>query len=210
MRRLLFPMLVLAVAAMAAAGAASAIETASFGLEPAGSADRTALHPRVKPGAKAEDAVRIWNKTDKPLVVRLQVQGAAIAEGGQVSLGGNGGAAQWISLGQDRVELAPAASVDVPLVLRAPRNMPEGETTAAIVAEVEPVGGSSNVAVVQRVALMVYASAPAGSSLRASLGWALWLAAGLLLGVAVYAMALRTRRRRGNGATTGEAAFSAA
>lgn len=183
----------LAPVVVGAAGPASAIETASFGLGPAGSANRTALHPEVKPGARIDDAVRLWNKTDKPVVVRLQVQGAALDAGGQVSLGGNGGAAQWISLGQDRVELAPHASVDVPVVLRAPRNMPEGETTAAIVAEAEPAGGSSNVAVVQRVALMVYASAPEGSPLRASLGWVLWAAAALLLGVAVYATAVRRR-----------------
>jgi hypothetical protein len=195
-RRRFIVKLVVALAGLApvvvgAAGPASAIETASFGLGPAGPATRTALHPEIKPGSRVDDAVRLWNKTDMPVVVRLQVQGAALDAGGQVSLGGNGGAAQWISLGQDRVELAPRASVEVPVVLRAPRNMPDGETTAAIVAEVEPAGGSSNVAVVQRVALMVYASAPEGSSLRASLGWVLWFAVALLLGVAVYAVTMR-------------------
>lgn len=163
-----------------AAGPASAIETASFGLLPAGSSGRTALHEDVRPGERRDDAVRLWNKTDQPIVVRLSVQGAAIDGAGQVSLGGTGGAAEWVSLASTRVSLPARGSVDVALTVRAPRTMPAGETTAAIVAEAEPAGGTAHVSVVQRVALMVYAQAPAGSPLKASLGWALWVAVGLL------------------------------
>ena len=200
----------LAFVVVGVAGPASAIETASFGLAPAGSAQRTALHEDVRPGRKVDDAVRIWNKTDRPVVVRLSVQGAAIDGAGQVSLGGNGGAAGWVSLGSERVSLAPKASVDVPVVLRAPRTMPKGESTAAIVAEAEQPAGSANVAVVQRVALMVYAKAPAGSPREASLGWALWAALGLLAAALAVMAVVWTRRRSAASGGAGPAERAAA
>jgi hypothetical protein len=179
------------------AQSASAIETSSFGLGPAGPSSRTALHEDVRPGHHTDDAVRVWNKTDKPVVVNLAVQGATIDKAGQVSLGGNAGAARWVRLSTAKVTLAPHASVEVPVAFEGPRTMPSGTSTAAIVAEAESgPGGSSSVAVLQRVALMVYAKAPTGSPLRAALGWAAWVAVALLVGVVGYVAFMRRPRRQ--------------
>lgn len=197
MRRL--AALAAAVAALWCASPAGAIETQSFGLGPAGSSGRTALHESVKPGATARDAVRVWNKTDAPIAVRLEVQGATLSDAGQVSLGGNEGAARWVSLETNRVTLPPRASVEVPVVVRTPRTMPGGVSTAAVVAQLDADAGG-NVAVVQRVALMTYVAAPAGSPLRAALGWIAWVAVAMLALVVVYAgrvrLSGRGRRRR--------------
>lgn len=165
--------------------AAHAIETASFGLAPGGrDQHRTSLHEEVKPGDRVDDAVRLWNKTDKPLTLALSVQGASLDAGGSVKLGGTGGASGWVRLGQSSVTLAPGASASVPLVVQAPRTMPSGTATAAVVAEPAGSGG----AVVQRVALMVYVSAPSGSPLRAALGWIVWIAVALVVLVAGWAL----------------------
>lgn len=169
-----------------------AIETESFGLTPGGSSGRTALHESVRPGRSVRDSVRVWNKTDKPITVRLDVQGATLSPSGEVSLGGNAGATGWVSLESSLVSLPARASVEVPVVVRAPRTMPSGTSTAAVVAQLQA-EGAGNVAVVQRVALMVYASAPSGSSLRAALGWIAWVAVALLVLVVVYLGRVRQR-----------------
>lgn len=172
------------VAALWCASPAGAIETESFGLGPAGSSGRTALHESVKPGSTARDAVRLWNKTDAPISVRLEVQGATLSDAGQVSLGGNEGAARWVLLESNRVTLPARASVEVPVVVRAPRTMPGGVSTAAVVAQLDTDAGG-HIAVVQRVALMTYVETPAGSSLRAALGWIAWVAVAMLALVVV-------------------------
>lgn len=181
------------VAVVVAAAPSGAIETGSFGLAPAGSEDRTALHESVPPGSTSRDSVRLWNKTDAPITVRLEVQGAALSSSGQVSLGGNEGAAKWVSLESTRVALPARGAVEVPVVVRTPRTMPAGRSTAAVVAQLETDGAGGNVAVVQRVALMTYVTAPAGSALRAALGWIAWVAVALLAVVVVYAARVRLR-----------------
>jgi hypothetical protein len=171
--------------ALLAAAPASAIETSAFGLAPGGTQNRTALHEDVRPGKRTDDTVRVWNKTAQPVTVNLMVQGATINAKGQVHLGGNGGAAGWVRLSSSTVTLAPHASMDVPVTVTGPRKMPGGTSNAAIVAEAQA-PDAAHVAVLQRVALMVYASAPSGSPLRAALGWAAWVAVGLLVVVAGF------------------------
>lgn len=159
--------------------AAHAIETASFGLAPAGGQARTALHEDVRPGGRVDDAVRVWNKTDQPVTLAVSVQGASLGADGKVSLGGTGGASPWVRVGMRSVTVQPRGSVDVPVVVETPRNMPAGTSTAAVV--VEPSNAStSDSAVVQRLALMVYVQAPSGSPLRAALPWIVWVAVALL------------------------------
>jgi hypothetical protein len=181
---------------LTASSPAGAIETSSFGLGPAGQQSRTSMREEARPGKQTADAVRVWNKTDQPVTVLLDVQGASIDGGGQVQLGGNGGAAPWIKLGSKRVTLAPRQGVDVPVTIDAPRKMPKGTSTAALVAEAES-PGSANVAVVQRVAMMVYVSVPSGSSLSAALGWVAWAAVVLLAAVVVYTLVIAPRYIRG-------------
>jgi hypothetical protein len=104
----------------------------------------------------------------------------------------------WVRLSQPVVDLAPHAEQVVSFSVHAPRELPPGTSTAALVAEpVLPVG-QQPVSVVQRVAVMAYFAAPAGSSLSAALGWLAWVAVGALALVLVYALA-PVRRGAGGG-----------
>jgi hypothetical protein len=188
-------LLLSAIGAGVGAAPAGAIETASFGMAPAGDHNRTALHEEVRPGRSVEDGVRIWNKTDEPVTVALAVQGAMIDSKGKVSLGGNEGAVSWVRLSTSRITLAPRGSAVVPVSVHAPRNLPRAEATAAVMAE-RVSAGAADVAVVQRVALMVYVKAPAGSPLRAALGWIAAVAVGLLVVVMAYGLRIRQLRNR--------------
>lgn len=170
--------------------AAQAIETATFGLTPAGGAGRTALHESVRPAHGVVDGVRLFNKTTTPVTVHLTVEPASIVNG-EVRLGQDGGAAAWVKVGQSTVTLPARGDVVVPVNVAAPRTMPGGTSTAAVVAEAQ----SNGAAVVQRVALMVYVKTPPHSPLKAGLGWVAWIAAVLLGAVVVYAVSGRGRRR---------------
>jgi hypothetical protein len=166
--------------ATAPAPSAHAIETATFGLAPVGM-ERTALHVSVRPGRHVEDGVRVWNKSSEPITLTLSVQGARIDADGKVVLGGNGGATSWVQVRRSTVTLPPNEFAAVGVGITAPRNMPRGEATAAVVAEPAGGAGARDVAVLQRVALMVYVKPPAGSGLRAALGWIGWLAVALVV-----------------------------
>lgn len=188
MRRLL--LLVIGGLLWATVPAANAIETASFGLAPAGGRTRTALHEDVAPGGRSRDAVRVWNKTNEPLTLTVSVQRASLDADGKVELGGAGGAAAWVRVERTELSLGPRESVEVGVLVHAPRELPDGTSTAAIV--VAPAASSSaESAVVQRVALMVYVQAPEGSGLRAALPWFAW-AALALLGVVASLVLRRT------------------
>lgn len=194
MRRLL--LLVIGGLLWATVPAVNAIETASFGLAPAGGQTRTALHEDVAPGGTSRDAVRVWNKTSAPLTLTVSVQRASLDPDGKVELGGTGGAASWVRVERTELSLGPRESVDVGVVVDAPREMPGGTSTAAIV--VAPAASTSaESAVVQRVALMVYVQAPSGSGLRAALPWFAWAAVALL--VVVASLVLRRTLVSGRG-----------
>jgi hypothetical protein len=183
----------LAVLGLVWAGPAGAIETAQFGLNPSGAGTRTALHEDVRPGHHVNDSVVVWNKTDSPIDVVLGVSSASIGKDGKPTLGGAGGAAKWVHLGATTVHLAPKARAGVPVRIDAPRVLPAGTSLAAVTAEAAP-GANHQIAVVERVAIMVYVQAPKGSSLRATLGWILWVAVVLLV-LALAALLVFQRSR---------------
>ncbi|HZQ29126.1 MAG TPA: hypothetical protein VFA94_15620 [Acidimicrobiales bacterium] len=177
------------VAAAGLAAPAHAIETAEFGVAPTDG--RQHLKEEVRPGRTTTDSVRVWNKTDHPVSVRLSVVGASLdgTGAGSVRLGGTGGAMSWVRISQPAIDLAPHAGQIVSFSVHAPRELPPGTSTAALVAEpILPIG-QQPAAVVQRVAVMAYFAAPAGSSLTAALGWLAWVAAAALALVLVYALA---------------------
>jgi hypothetical protein len=191
MRRLA-ALAVVALASLAAtASAAHAIETSEFGVAPTG--PRQHLNVSVRPGHTSTDSVRVWNKTDHPVTLRISVVGASV--NGPVQLGGNGGGASWVRLSRDQVTLPPKATDVVSFSVHAPRQLPPDTSTAAVV--VEPVvAGQGSVSVVQRVAVMAYFAAPAGSPLRAALGWLGWAALAALVLVVLYAVAPVRRQAR--------------
>src|SRR5581483_5842358 len=124
------------VAMVAAAGLAApahAIETAEFGVAPTDG--RQHLKEEVRPGRTTTDSVRVWNKTDHPVSVRLSVVGASLdgTGAGSVRLGGTGGAMSWVRISQPAIDLAPHAGQIVSFSVHAPRELPPGTSTAALV-----------------------------------------------------------------------------
>ncbi|MDP9386605.1 MAG: hypothetical protein M3Q48_01415, partial [Actinomycetota bacterium] len=177
------------------AGPAAAIESPEFRLEPVDrDGPRANLREALRPGRTTTDAVVLTNKTDRPLPLRLSVAPATVGPDGSVRLTGSEAVASWVKLEDGLVTLAPRSSRAVRFVVHAPRELPGTAMTMAIVAE--PAAPShAPVAVLQRLAVMAYL-APAGSSLVASLGWVLWVAAAALAVVVGVALSPTQRGRR--------------
>ena len=194
MRRLALAAGLAATLALAAASPAAAIETGEFGIEPvARGAPRQSFHEQLRAGRTTRDAVRVFNKANHPVTVRLWAEQASIDADGQVRLGGVGGAANWIKIPTSVVELGPKSERSVPFEVRAPRQIPAGTASIALLAE--PVAQQpARVAVLQRLAVLVYAEPHDGAPLRAALGWPL-AAAAVLLGLVAAAAAAFARRR---------------
>lgn len=118
----------LAGALLAAAGAlvwsapAQAVQTDTWGLAaaPAGNAQRTTLtHPAN--GSTVHDDVVVYNRTAKPIAVRLYVLSTNYANGVYQFGKPDRGLAADTSLGASHVELGPHQVVEVPVTIRMPR-----------------------------------------------------------------------------------------
>lgn len=195
MRRRTAAAVAIAAAMFTAAGPVAAIETKDLGLEPVRAGEqggRQSLRVAITPGSKTKDAVRVWNKTDRPLTVELRATAAKTDADGSVALGGDAEAASWIDVADERLTLPPRGERVVRITVDAPDELPALETTAAIL--VQPVvDRGAPPAILQRVAVMTYLSsatlhAPPGA------GTALppWLiAVAVLLALAATALAAR-------------------
>ena len=174
---------------------AGAVETAQFGLVPGppGPPSRH-LVEQVRPGHATSDALLLFNKTAAPLTLTLAVLPASVAANGAPQVGGSDQAVGWIELDRREVRLPGGAAVPVRFKVHAPRQLPAGKLTVAISAVPTAIPGQ-NVAVLNRLALLVTIEGKPGASLSASLGVIAWVAVGLLVLVAL-AVAWRAARRR--------------
>lgn len=197
----------LAVAGVAWLGlptAAAAIETATFGIEPApvvvDGERRQSLHEEVPPGGSTTDAVRLWNKTGRPLTLSLKAVAAQRAADGSASLGGDPTPPGWVDVEQSRVTVPARGQRVVRFTIRAPRDLPEATSTFALLTEPVAERGEEP-AVLQRLALMVYVRPGEGpaSVAETALGLLPWVAAALLVLVLVGLVVVR---RRGQAAAT--------
>lgn len=154
-------------------------------------------------GGAFRDAVRVYNRTDDPIVVTLYPASVEPQPDGVLAVGfrgqdGNGPIAE-MTLDEAEVELEPRAAAVVPLTIRAPDDPPAAPLGAVVVQQ----GGSSEteqtgIDLVQRVAILVQTAEP-GSSVAATpvdegsagpLPWAI----GLASAAALPAILLRRRR----------------
>jgi hypothetical protein len=185
----------LALAVLLTTAPAHALETRTFGLEPAREArvepgtERLVVQPDR--GGDARTTVRLHNRTDDPVTLQLTAEAARVNDDGGAELGGDGRAAGWISFSDERVELAARADTTVEVRVRVPRRAGTTERTAAVVAQPVVAAGATP-AVVERLALVVYVR-PGDDN-----GFGRWA---LLAGAAVIVVALAvaftaTRGRR--------------
>lgn len=185
---------------MAGAGPAHAIETRQFGLEPsprvAGGVNRSSITVTAKAGATHHDAIRVWNKTSRPVTLIISAAPATREDDGSVHLGGASEPPGWVSIKNTAVTLAGKADAVVPVAVRIPRSA-RADTALALVVRPEAAPGSEP-AVLERVAMMVYIE-PSGVAAPAAgaPGWLAPLAAALAAGVggAWAVMAMRRSRR---------------
>ncbi len=195
-----FALIVAAVgAALWSAAPAQAIETSTFGVEPSpkttSKGARTSYRIALEPNGASDDALRVWNKTDQPLTLKLSAISASVDAAGKVALGGSAGTASWFSFEPEQVELGPKASSVVRFSVRAPRSLDGSDVAAAIT--VEPVASQgAGVAVVERLATMVYVSTTAGGA-SGGIGWKLYALIALSVISIAGAVLTWTRPRRG-------------
>jgi hypothetical protein len=166
-----------AVAAMAVP--AGAIETATFGIDVIERDTDGRLRIAIAAGETTSGQLRVWSKHDEPLVLRLSVMPAEVADDGTSSLGGDPEPTGWVDV-PVLVELAPGQERRVTVTVSSPRELSADTKTVAVLAQAEVDGEAP--AVLQRLAVTTYL-VPDGGSLIASLGWLPWLAAGVLVAV---------------------------
>jgi len=187
------------VACLGLAVPAGAIETVVFGIEPwptvVDGQRRQSLHEAVPPGGSKTDAVRLWNKTKRPVTLAVKAVAARREADGSVSLGGDPTPASWVEVEPSEVTVPAGGQRVVEFTIRAPRDLPETTSTFALLAE-PVVGRDEQPAVLQRLALMAYVRPGEGSSsvADAALGALPWVAGALL--VLVLAGLLVVRRRQ--------------
>lgn len=145
-------------------GAAWGLETKTFGMEPYPStvsgSTRQSYRLELRADQGKRDGVRVFNKSSEPITLRLYPVEAARRGDGSVLVGlsrATTGAGSWIALETEQVTLGPKESKTVAFAVQVPREFPEGnEFLAAIAVEPAPGQASSGVAVVQRLATVVY------------------------------------------------------
>ena len=164
-------------------------------MEPQPSTSRTSFRIEVRPGEETTDMLRVWNKTDEPLTLTASATSATVDAKGKVALGGASGVASWFSFEPEQVQLPPRGSSVVRFSVNPPRTLDGRDLAAAVT--VEPMQSEgSGVAVVQRLATMVYVKTVAGTA-SGGFGWkvpALIALSVLSIGGAVAAWT-RPRRR---------------
>lgn len=198
-RLLLFALVLTLLATPVHAG-----ENETFGVVPhptrVDAAERRTFEIPLEVGTTFEDAVRIYNRTDR--VVRLAVYPAEAVVGDDdvISIGFRGarprGLASWITMDSDTVELLPRGEEIVSFRVRIVNGEPDPDL-AAIVVENAAEDTDGDLDVVQRVAILVR-TAPEGTPTAAipttDPGRRLWLL--LLAGVGLALLVFLWLRRR--------------
>ena len=201
--RLLAALCAIVAVVLSGTAAAGAIETRQFGIEPVpNGGPRSSFRLDVRAGETTTDTLRIWNKTDAPLRVRLTVVPATL-DSGEAELGGDGAAVDWVDMRSPIVDLPPSGERRVAFEVKAPHKLSGEVETVALMAEPVAAPGQPAPAVLERVAVMAYFSPAEGAPLTAAdpggaswLGDLLpWVATALLVIVAASAVR-RARRQR--------------
>ncbi len=162
-------LLVLGLLLVLATPPAQAGENETFGVVPhptrVDAAERRTFEIPLEVGTTFEDAVRIYNRTDR--VVRLAVYSAEAVVGDDdvISIGFRGarpaGLASWITIERETVELLPRGEEIVSFRVRIANREPDPDL-AAIVVENAAEEADGDLDIVQRVAILVR-TAPEGT-----------------------------------------------
>lgn len=188
------------VAVMASAGAlafsvpASAIQTTTWGIQPAGGPRPSLSYPAN--GQTVHDAVIVYNRTAGPEVIDLSVLSASRANGSYAYSPARTGLAARVELAGSRITLGPDEQARVPVTIKMPSHS-KVTSVAAISAEGAPVRQGSLLIQQQLVILVKATPSTVSSPIVRDVG--IWgpIAGGLLAVVAGW-LAVVLRRRRGS------------
>lgn len=168
------------------------LESATFGMEPhpaiVGGNPRQAFHVELRAGGEKRDQLKLFNKTDRPLTLRIYAAEAVEGADGAISVGmepSSSGPASWLRLDRETIKLGPKQSTTVGFSVRAPRQFPAGDEFIAALA-VEPARDPSEpgVAVIQRLATVVWVR-PTTALAEIAGNPLVWVALALLIAAAV-------------------------
>jgi hypothetical protein len=141
-----------ALGAVAAAAPSYGVQTSRFSLTTGD--ERTALLHAPGDGL-VHDEVAVANRSDEPLMLRLDVVGATLRPDGNFALGRPGeGLAQSVTLAARSVRLAPGESRNVAVTVDRPSSIGSDEYAAVTAVEVSP-DDPGGFAVTERLALLV-------------------------------------------------------
>ncbi|HET6965494.1 MAG TPA: hypothetical protein VFH58_12035 [Acidimicrobiales bacterium] len=185
--------LVVAAAVLAFSPPAHAIQTTTWGIQPAptSSGPRPSLSYPSN-GQTAHDAVIVYNRTDQSQVVTLTVLGATGRDGTYQYSKQRNGLAAGVTVAAERIPLPPHEQARVPVTVKLPRHS-KVTTLAAIAAEGAPIKQGS-LFIQQRLVLLVKATPSTASPVVPDLG--LWGPAAAVLLAMVAGLGLREARRR--------------
>jgi hypothetical protein len=179
-------------------GAASAVQTETFGISPAPGAAQSGgnhLEATTKPGAPVTENLLVWNRTSARLTLDLTVQPAHLGAKDVPALGGPVAPTRWIHLSHSALTLAPHASQLVPVTITVPRVLPHLPAQAAVVATPQQ-QSSARVSVLIRLAVLVSMDAAKNAPSRAPVGLIGWTALALVLAAALLGIGTSLRRSR--------------
>lgn len=181
---------------------AGAIETEAFGIEPAQRGDDvgTGVPVDLRAGEKTEVALRVWNKTERPLALELRAAPATLDAAGTPRLGGDPEPAGWITFRDTVVTLGAGERRVVTVDVAAPDRVEATERTAAVVARPQ-INGDAPPAVLQEVGLVLRMQPAEGAPLvapDAGGGAPTWLlgVAGALVAAGIALLGREGWRRR--------------
>lgn len=199
--RALAAALALGGGALLFAAPAGAIQTTTWGIQPAdraGAARAAFVYPSN--GQTVHDTVIVYNRTAQPEVIDLSVLSATHGSSGYQYSDARTGLAAGIRLAANRIPLGPNQQANVPVTFKLPGHTKQ-MTAAAISAEGAPV--KEGALLVQQQLIILVKAQPSTSTAPAVPDIGLWgPLAGLLLAVVggLAGRELRKRRRyRGTG-----------
>ena len=184
----------LVVTLVSLASPAPAIETADFGMEPA-SREESGGPLRIEApagGGNTTRQLRVWNKTKRPVEVRLQVVPASRRPDGTAVLGGDSPSVQWVTLSSTSVSIPARGERTINVPVTMPKTPGPGDHTFAVMAAPAPPPGQAPPAVVARLAVAGFVNVGNVPPTSSSLPLLPMVAAGVAL-AGVVSLVIRQR-----------------
>jgi hypothetical protein len=166
----------LALAMLATAGAATAVENGTVGIRPSNEPDF--FHLSLLPGAATDVAAIVSNSTDQPVtLLTYPVDGQSSPQGPfsfASKTDATTGVGAWVRLDTAQITVPAKSELKVPFRLSVPANTPPGDYSGGVIIQSPPVEGETSIVggdtavrvdVIQRQGVRIYLNV-AGAALK--------------------------------------------